>query len=43
LPLYLETPTLYNVMPLRANYVFEPAQGSFNLLANKTDAVFTAQ
>jgi len=38
----VETSTFCTVTPLRANYVFEPARRSFNLLATKTDAVFTA-
>ena len=33
---------LYTVTPSRANYVFTPANRSFSLVADKTDAVFTA-
>jgi CSLREA domain-containing protein len=32
----------YTVTPARANYRFTPASSSFSLVANKTDAVFTA-
>ena len=33
---------LYTVTPSRANYVFTPANRAFSLVADKTDAVFTA-
>jgi serine protease AprX len=33
---------LYTVTPSRANYVFAPANRAFSLVADKTDAVFTA-
>jgi subtilisin family serine protease len=38
----LTASVLYNVTPLRANYIFSPANRSFTLVADKTDAVFTA-
>ncbi|MGB9179466.1 MAG: alpha-amylase family glycosyl hydrolase, partial [Pyrinomonadaceae bacterium] len=38
----LETGGFYSVTPSAANFVFNPAELSFNLFANKTDAVFTA-
>ena len=37
-----ETGGFYIVSPLRANYSFAPAERSFSLLADRTDAVFTA-
>jgi subtilisin family serine protease len=33
--------SLYTVTPARANYVFSPANRSFSLTADRTDAVFT--
>ncbi|HEV7860890.1 MAG TPA: FG-GAP-like repeat-containing protein [Pyrinomonadaceae bacterium] len=39
----VETNGFYTVTPSRANYSFGPAERSFSLTANKTDAVFTAQ
>jgi uncharacterized repeat protein (TIGR01451 family) len=38
----VETGGFYTVSPARAGYVFAPAELSFSLLANKTDAVFIA-
>lgn len=38
----LDTDNLYTVTPSLVNYHFSPAERSFSLLANKTDAVFTA-
>ena len=38
----VETGGLYSVTPSRANYVFSPASRAFSLMADKTDAVFTA-
>jgi hypothetical protein len=38
----VETGSLYTVTPSLVNYEFSPANQSFSLLANKTDAVFTA-
>ncbi|HEY6119107.1 MAG TPA: DUF4214 domain-containing protein [Pyrinomonadaceae bacterium] len=38
----LETGQLYTVTPSAANFLFNPAERSFSLLGNKTDAVFTA-
>jgi glycosidase len=38
----VETKGFYTVTPSRANYTFGPAQLSFSLLADKTDALFTA-
>jgi len=38
----VDTDDFYSVRPLRANYVFSPIERSFTLMANKTDAVFTA-
>lgn len=38
----VDTDNFYTVTPLLANYHFAPANRSFSLLANKTDAVFTA-
>ena len=36
------TDRLYTVTPARVNYQFSPADRSFSLVANKTDATFTA-
>jgi hypothetical protein len=38
----VETEGFYVVTPAMANYNFSPANRSFTLMANKTDAVFTA-
>jgi hypothetical protein len=38
----VETESFYTVSPSLANYSFSPAERSFSLLADKTDAVFTA-
>jgi hypothetical protein len=38
----VETENFYTVTPGLVNYHFSPANRSFSLLANKTDAVFTA-
>ncbi|MGA9995799.1 MAG: lamin tail domain-containing protein, partial [Pyrinomonadaceae bacterium] len=38
----VQTDSLYSVAPSRANYSFTPQSRSFSLLADKTDAVFTA-
>jgi hypothetical protein len=38
----MRTDAFYSLSPMRANYAFAPAERSFSLLANKTDAVFTA-
>jgi len=38
----VDTDQFYIVTPARANYNFNPGNRSFSLLANKTDAVFTA-
>ncbi len=38
----VQTDGFYTVTPQRANYSFTPAQRSFSLLADKSDAVFTA-
>lgn len=38
----VDTDHFYSVSPQRANYLFSPGERSFTLLANKTDAVFTA-
>jgi hypothetical protein len=38
----LETNGFYTVTPSRANRVFAPQQRSFSLIADRTDAVFTA-
>jgi subtilisin family serine protease len=38
----LETGGFYTITPERANYVFAPQQRSFSLIADRTDAVFTA-
>jgi hypothetical protein len=38
----LEVGGFYTVTPERANFVFAPANRSFSLVGNKTDAVFTA-
>jgi hypothetical protein len=38
----VETDNFYTVTPSLVNYHFSPANRSFSLLANKTDAVFTA-
>jgi Domain of unknown function (DUF4214) len=38
----LETDSFYTVTPVLVNYHFNPANRSFSLLGNKTDAVFTA-
>ncbi|HMF58369.1 MAG TPA: DUF4214 domain-containing protein [Pyrinomonadaceae bacterium] len=38
----LDTGNFYSVSPSIANYSFTPLERSFSLLANKTDAVFTA-
>jgi hypothetical protein len=38
----VETGAFYDVSPTLANYTFSPANRSFSLLANMTDAVFTA-
>jgi hypothetical protein len=38
----LDTDNFYSVTPSLTNYSFSPANRSFSLLANKTDAVFTA-
>jgi hypothetical protein len=38
----LEANGFYTVTPERANYTFAPADRSFSLVADKTDAVFTA-
>jgi len=40
--LNVDTDHFYSVSPQRANYLFSPGERSFTLLANKTDAVFTA-
>ncbi|HEV7397770.1 MAG TPA: S8 family serine peptidase [Pyrinomonadaceae bacterium] len=37
----LATNNFYTVSPTRANYTFAPANRSFSLVADKTDAVFT--
>jgi hypothetical protein len=37
----IDTDNFYAVTPSRVNYHFSPANRSFSLLANKTDAVFT--
>ncbi len=37
----LETNGFYTVTPSRANYIFSPAQRSFSLVGNQTDAAFT--
>jgi hypothetical protein len=37
----VETNGFYTVTPALANYTFSPANRSFSLVANKTDAVFT--
>ena len=37
----VETNRVYTVIPARANYTFAPAERSFSLLGDKTDAVFT--
>jgi hypothetical protein len=37
----LEVGEFYTVTPSRANFVFAPANRSFSLVGNKTDAVFT--
>jgi len=37
----IDTDNFYTVSPALANYHFEPAERSFSLVANKTDAVFT--
>src|SRR5262249_11940830 len=38
----LKTDEFYTVIPAAANFHFAPGSQSFSLLANKTDAVFTA-
>jgi hypothetical protein len=38
----VDTESFYTVTPSLVNYHFSPANRSFSLLANKTDAVFTA-
>ena len=38
----VETGLLYTVTPSLANYMFAPGQRSFSLLADRSDAVFTA-
>jgi hypothetical protein len=38
----IETDNFYIVTPQRANYSFSPANRSFSLIADKTDAIFTA-
>jgi len=38
----VETGGFYTITPARANYNFSPAQRSFSLLGNHTDAAFTA-
>jgi subtilisin-like proprotein convertase family protein len=38
----VDTGSFYTVSPMRANFAFSPAERSFSLNANKTDAVFTA-
>jgi hypothetical protein len=38
----LETGGFYTITPERANFVFAPQQRSFSLIADRTDAVFTA-
>ncbi|HWN10682.1 MAG TPA: DUF4214 domain-containing protein [Pyrinomonadaceae bacterium] len=38
----VDTDEFYTVTPSRLNYRFNPVNHSFSLLANKTDAVFTA-
>jgi parallel beta-helix repeat protein len=38
----IETANFYVVTPQRANYSFSPGNRSFSLVANKTDAIFTA-
>jgi len=38
----IETGNFYTVTPQRANYNFSPGNRSFSLVANKTDAIFTA-
>ena len=38
----VETDNFYTITPSLANYSFAPANRSFSLIANKTDAVFTA-
>jgi hypothetical protein len=38
----IDTDNFYTVAPALVNYHFSPADRSFSLLANKTDAVFTA-
>lgn len=38
----VETTAFYTVTPALANYHFAPANRSFSLLANETDAIFTA-
>jgi len=37
----IDTDNFYTVSPALTNYHFEPAERSFSLVANKTDAVFT--
>ena len=39
----VDTDNFYTVTPAIVNYHFSPASRSFSLLANKTDAVFTAE
>ena len=39
----VETGRLYTVTPARANYTFSPAERSFSLIGDKTDATFTGQ
>jgi hypothetical protein len=38
----VDTDSFYSVTPSLTNYHFSPSERSFSLLANKTDAVFTA-
>jgi hypothetical protein len=39
----MDTGRFYTVSPSRANYAFSPAERSFSLLGDKTDASFTGQ
>jgi hypothetical protein len=39
----VDTDAFYTVRPALVNYHFSPGERSFSLLANKTDAVFTAE
>jgi len=39
----LESGGFYSLIPARPNYLFNPSERSFSLLADKTDTVFTAE